>query len=89
MKIIRVSAIWCMSCLVMRNRYDKIFKEYNIDEVKDLDFDEDHKEVKELNIGKILPVVIIYKDNQEITRIIGEKSKKKLKEIFNTLDEKN
>ncbi|MCF7923491.1 MAG: thioredoxin family protein [Candidatus Izimaplasma sp.] len=88
MKIVRVSAIWCMSCLVMRNRYDKLFKEFEINEVKDLDYDEDSEEVEELNIGDILPVVIVYQDDKEIKRIIGEKTKKELKEIFTTLNEK-
>ncbi|MFW5793953.1 MAG: thioredoxin family protein [Bacillota bacterium] len=89
MKVIRVSAIWCMSCLVMRSRYDRIFKEYGIDNIIDLDYDEDKEEIEKLDIGKILPAVIIYQNDKEIKRIIGEKSKRKLKEIFKNLDEKN
>lgn len=83
MKIVRVTAIWCMSCLLMRNRYDKIFKAYHIDQVIDLDFDED--DVTTYEIGQILPVVIVYKDDKEIMRIQGEKSKKELKKIFESL----
>ena len=87
MKVIRVTAIWCMSCLVMRSRYDRIFKEYNIDKLIDLDYDEDSEKIENLDIGKVLPAVIIYKNDQEVKRINGEKSKKKLKKIFKNLTE--
>ena len=83
MKIVRVTAIWCMSCLLMRNRYDTIFKAYDIKQIIDLDFDED--DVTPYDIGQILPVVIVYKDDKEIMRIQGEKSKKELKKIFESL----
>ncbi|QWB99388.1 thioredoxin family protein [Mycoplasmatota bacterium] len=83
MKVIRITAIWCMSCLVMRNRYDKLFKEYGIDQVIDLDYDED--DISAYELGNILPTVIIEKDGLEIKRITGEKSKKELKKIFEEL----
>jgi len=83
MKVVRITAIWCMSCLVMRRRYDQIFKGLDIDEVIDLDFDDD--DVSDYAIGTVLPVVILYKDGKEIKRINGEKSKKALKKIFESL----
>ena len=83
MKVVRVSALWCMSCLVMRNRYDQWFKNLGIDSVLDLDFDED--DIDAYHIGDILPVVIIYDNDKEILRIVGEKSKKELKKIFENL----
>jgi thiol-disulfide isomerase/thioredoxin len=85
MKAVRITALWCMSCLVMRSRYDKIFKDYGIDQVTDLDFDED--DISTYDVGKVLPEVIIYKDNQEIIRLTGEKSKKELKRIFSSLNQ--
>ncbi|MFP4478009.1 MAG: thioredoxin family protein [Candidatus Izemoplasmatales bacterium] len=83
MKAIRITAIWCMSCLVMRNRYDKLFKEYGVDEVIDLDYDED--DLSAYEIGDTLPIVIIKKDDKEVKRIVGEKSKKDLKKIFESI----
>ncbi len=83
MKVVRVSALWCMSCLVMRNRYDQWFKNLGIDSVLDLDFDED--DIDAYHIGDILPVVIIYDNDKEILRIVGEKSKKELNKIFENL----
>jgi len=85
MKAVRITALWCMSCLVMRSRYDKVFKDYGIDHVTDLDFDED--DISAYDVGKVLPEVIIYKDDQEIIRLTGEKSKKELKRIFSSLNQ--
>ncbi len=89
MKIIRITAMWCMSCLVMRSVWDKVFKEYSDLDIVDYDFDDDETEVKKLNPGKVLPVLIIYDKDQEIGRIIGEKSKKELFKIINRLREEN
>lgn len=78
MKVIRITAVWCMSCLLMKRRYDKLFEEDQY-EIIDLDFDED--DIESYEIGDVLPVVIIYKDGKEVKRLIGEKSKKDLKKI--------
>lgn len=72
MKIIRISAIWCPSCLVMRPRFEEIEKRFpNIEsKVYDIDFDE---EVQKYNVGNILPVFIIFdNDDNELGRLIGE-----------------
>ncbi len=80
MKIIRISAIWCPACLVMK----KVWK--NIDtsnfEVIDYDYDMDNIEIEKYNVGKILPVYIFMDNNKEIKRLVGELSLDKLqKEI--------
>ncbi len=75
MKVIEITAIWCPSCLVMRPIYEKIYEKYNLDVTK-LDYDTD--DIKEYNVGNILPVLII---NDK--RFIGEV---KMKEIENYLE---
>jgi hypothetical protein len=85
MKAVRITAMWCMSCLVMKSRYDRMFKAYDIDEIIDLDYDLDH--VEQYQAGRILPVVIIYDKDEEKIRIIGEKSKKQLKKIFDSINQ--
>ena len=75
MKAIEITAIWCPSCLVMRPIYEKIYEKYNLDVTK-LDYDTD--DIKEYNVGNILPVLII---NDK--KIIGEV---KMKEIENYLE---
>lgn len=87
MKIIRISAVWCPACLIMRPIMDNIKNIYpNIEHVE-YDYDLDEEEVKKYNIGNILPVFIVMNDGKEITRIIGEKKKDEvisiLKEILN------
>lgn len=84
MRVVRISALWCMSCLLMKGRYDKVFKAYGIEEVQDLDYDLDR--VDAYDPGHILPVVIIYDKDQEIKRIVGEQSKKTLNKLFSEIN---
>lgn len=69
MKIIRISAIWCSSCIIMKSRFNEIIKNKNID-VIDLDYDFD--DVDKYNVGDILPVYIKFEDDIEVGRLIGE-----------------
>ena len=80
-KMIIISAIWCPSCIIMRDRFESIIKEIKDVEVVSLDFDDDEEEVKEYNIGNTLPVCILADGEKEV-RSIGEKSLKELKKIF-------
>lgn len=84
MKAIRVSAIWCPACIIMRPVYNEVLNEMNIENME-LDFDIDEEEVIKLNVGSVLPVLIIYNDNKEIKRIIGEKSKQEISNIIKEL----
>ena len=77
MKIVRISSTWCVSCIVMNKLWKELKETYQDIEYVEYDYDLD-EEAKNYNVGNILPVMIIYKDNQEIKRIIGEKSKKEL-----------
>lgn len=89
MKIIRINAIWCPACLVMKKDWIKIEEKFkDITYINyDIDFDED--EVEKYNIGNVLPVTIIEKDDKEIKRINGEKNYKQLEEIIGEVYEKN
>jgi thiol-disulfide isomerase/thioredoxin len=78
MKIIKVTAMWCMSCLVMQKVWSDVFKSYKDIDILAYDFDEDYEMIKKFNIGKILPVLIVFVDGKEVLRIIGEKSKKEM-----------
>ncbi len=82
MKIERITAIWCPSCLLMKSRWENIEKEFSKIEFIDYDYDFDEDIVKSRNVGKILPVCILYKNNQEVSRIIGEKTEKELKQLL-------
>lgn len=80
-KIVLVTAVWCSSCIIMRPRYQEIIKG-KFDEIIEYDFDDDEEIVDSLNIKNKLPVAIIYENEIEIVRIVGEKSIKELKEII-------
>lgn len=77
-----VSAIWCPSCLILTKHLKKLKKEYPNLKIKKLDYDFDEEEVKKLNIGKILPVIITNKSGKE-KRLIGEKTYEQIKEFLN------
>lgn len=79
-ELIIVSAVWCPSCLLLKKKLKKINEEYSID-YKLLDYDLDEDEVKDLDVGDKLPV-IIYGDK----RIIGEKSYDELISFFKECD---
>lgn len=79
MKIIRISAVWCSSCIIMKSRFNNIVKDKNI-EVIDLDYDLD--EIDKYNIGDTLPVYIKYDDSKEISRLIGEHTKEEIESFI-------
>lgn len=74
MKIIKIDAIWCPGCLVMRPVWKKIKEKYPID-IIEYDIDINSDEIKEFNIDDKLPVTIfIDNNNNELSRLIGEKN---------------
>jgi len=78
MKIIKVNAMWCPGCLISKNIWNEIEKEYPNHEYISLDYDLDEDIVEKYEVGEILPVVIIEENNIEIKRIICEKCKKEI-----------
>lgn len=86
MKVIKFTAIWCPACLIMRPRLEDIFRNMKIESIVEYDYDTDINEVEKWNIGSVLPVTIITDNNdQEVLRIIGEKSKKELTELIDNV----
>ena len=69
----------------MKPRWNKVFSNYPTIEVVDYDYDFDHSEIEKYNVGKIIPVLIFYKDDIEVERVIGEKSILELESIINNL----
>ena len=78
MKIIRISAVWCPACLVMKGVWKKI--DTSSYEIIDYDYDIDSEIIKEYNVGKVLPVYIFMNNDKEIGRVVGELSLSKLEE---------
>ncbi len=73
MRVVKIGAVWCNGCLVMNNVWNKVLKTKDVD-TKVLDIDMDEEEVKDYNVGDVLPVFIFYKGDKEVKRIVGEVS---------------
>lgn len=83
MKLIRISAVWCPSCIITQKIWNEIKEEYKEITYEEYDYDLDIEIVKKYNIGKIIPVIIMLDHNDvEISRIIGEKKKKDIVEMI-------
>ncbi len=89
MKIVRVTAMWCMSCLAMKKVWKKVFAEFDDIEIIDFDFDMDQERIESYQIGKVLPELIVFQNEKEVGRIIGEKSKHQLFQILEEFHENN
>ena len=85
MKILIINAMWCPGCLISKSIWNEIKLMYPNIEYINYDYDLDEDNILKYNIGDIVPVVIFEKDNIEIKRIIGEKSKKEILDIMETI----
>lgn len=89
MKIIKIGAMWCPACIITNKYWKNLKNKYNDIEFIDYDLDLDEEEVKKYNIGKTLPEIIIFdSNNQEIKRVIGEKSLEELEKEIGDVYEK-
>jgi len=85
MKVIKIGAVWCNGCLVMKPRWQEIEKENPKLITEYYDFDVDKKIVDKYKIESgVLPVFIFEdKHNEEILRLSGEVEKDKLTQLIN------
>lgn len=89
MKIIKIGAVWCPGCLVMKKVWKNIMTDYENINIIEYDYDMDSEEVVKYNPGKILPVVIFMdKNNNEIDRIIGETKEEVLRRKIDEYNDK-
>ena len=86
MKLIKISAIWCPSCLIMEKVWNEIKDTYPNYEYISYDYDLDD-EAESFNPGNILPVIILLKNGEEINRYICEKTKEEIIEGIKKYEE--
>lgn len=84
MKIVKVGSLACTSCIIMDNIFNDIKDNYNF-LYEEYDYDLDNDKIQEFDIGKKLPVYIVFKDNNELGRVIGEKKEKEFVEELERL----
>ena len=82
MKIIKIGAIWCPGCLVMKKVWKNILNDYPDLDICEYDYDMDNSEIVKYNPGKVLPVIIFLKDGVEVERLIGEQKENVLREYI-------
>ncbi|OHE42297.1 MAG: hypothetical protein A2Y16_05765 [Tenericutes bacterium GWF2_57_13] len=82
MTVLRFTAVWCPSCLIMKSRWRVFFKERAGFTMVDYDYDDDADAVKTYGIGDVLPVMIVLDGTKEILRLVGEKTMKELDRFF-------
>ena len=78
-KLVRISAIWCSSCILTKKDWDEIKQDYTYEEY---DYDIDEDKIVKFNFGNTLTVIIVFKDGVEINRIVGEKTKEQILEVL-------
>ena len=76
MKVIRISAVWCSSCILMKSRFNEVASDMNID-IIDLDYDLDYEEVKKYNVSDVLPIYIM--NDKEMQ---GEHTKEEIRKFL-------
>lgn len=82
MKIIKIGATWCTSCIIVKNNLTKVLKDYCDIELVEYDIDFDEEEVKKYKVTEKLPVLVFEKNEVEIKRMIGEVSKKDITNVI-------
>ena len=76
MEVIRISAVWCSSCLVMKSRVNEVANELNI-HITDYDYDIDTDMVDKYDVSDILPVII-----KGDKRLVGEHTKEEIRKFL-------
>lgn len=79
MKLVKISAMWCMSCIIMNNLLDDVLSKYNVlFDIEDIDYDMDSSLVSLYDVGSVLPVYILMDSSLEVARLVGEVSESSL-----------
>lgn len=90
MKVIKIGAVWCPGCHVMKSKWEEIEKEYPHLITEYYDFDE-HEDmlINRYKIDDTLPVTIfVDKEGNELERLIGIVTKKEVISLIEVYNEK-
>lgn len=83
MKVLKIGAVWCSGCMIMKPLWEEIEKENPWLKTEYYDYDESDEIAEKYNINDRLPVFIFLdKDENEILRLMGEKSKEEILKII-------
>ncbi len=88
MKMIRISALWCSSCIVTYPIWKELQEKYPDISFEEYDYDMDSDQIASFQVGQVLPVILVFHQGKEIKRIIGEKKKQEIFEEIEKMMEK-
>lgn len=83
MKVLKIGAIWCKECLVMKPMWAEIEKEIPGLQTEFFDFDMDHEKIEKYNIEIVPSFIFLDKDGNEFLRLTGIQDKEDLVKIVN------
>ena len=87
MKVLKIGAVWCQECLVMKPMWAEIEKEIPELTTEYFDADENEELLSKYGVEDIPSFIFLDKNNQEFLRLKGMQDKEKLinliKENFN------
>lgn len=90
MKVLKFNAIWCSACLVMKKIFKHVENMHPELEFITYDYDTDEDMVEKYNIGTTIPVLVFVDENEnEVGRIVGEKSYEEIEEYISGLGDEN
>lgn len=86
MKVLKFNAIWCSACLVMKKIFKHVENMHPELEFITYDYDNDEDMVEKYNIGTTIPVLVFVDENEnEVGRIVGEKSYEEIEEYISEI----
>lgn len=90
MKVLKFNAIWCSACLVMKKIFKHVENMHPELEFITYDYDMDEDMVEKYNIGTTIPVLVFVDENEnEVGRIVGEKSYEEIEEYISEIGGEN
>ncbi len=90
MRILKIGAVWCNICNVMRPRFKEIEEENSWLKTEYFDFDKDKEVLKKYNLENQNLPIFIFLDNkeEEILRLNGEIEKEEIIKLINKYKDK-
>lgn len=90
MKVLKIGAVWCNGCVVMRPRWQEVEQNHPELETEYYEFDDSEEIIEKYNIEKGRLPTFIFLDSQgeEIDRKSGELSVEEIEDLINKYKDK-
>lgn len=84
MKVIKIGAVWCSGCLVMRPRWQQLEQENPWLKTVYYDYDQDREKLKPYNLApdRLPAFIFLNQQGKVLESLSGEFSKKFLQELL-------